>query len=215
MKNFVLTTIIVSSLGVASAYGKTLLNKNKYLECWTPLSTEDVTRLTNTKRTASNYLSVLLSLDVEHNYRYEPKAVVKVNGKQMYMPYSDYEYWKGKVSGLKFLYKETYCNIYGRDCCRLLGCPIPDMCSNELFQWFKTAPNWKNVSYTQAIANANKGMPTVMIMRRGSGCGHTAMVRPSRYKDLMMVSQAGRNCIEGSFWRDKGSSNTKFYTYTK
>ncbi len=109
----------------------------------------------------------------------------------------------------------TYCNIFAWDATRAMGAEIPhwvdqsgnaarvgargawEMDANDTNRWLHNqgaANGWRQVSASQAQANANNGAPSVVSWKNPGGIGHIGMIRPGTITNRgPALAQAGSN----------------------
>lgn len=97
---------------------------------------------------------------------------------------------------------DTTCNIFVHDVTKALGCEIPRMRANAMFDWLlkglASGRRWSQVQQWVAVALANAGYPVVAAWENPGGAGHIAVVVPSRSeldREHTFIAQSGAVCF--------------------
>lgn len=131
----------------------------------------------------------------------------------------------------------TWCNVYVRDACKALGCPLPvklptEVCAalgyhegpletraNHLCRWlaseFGKAAGWAEVDETVAGAAAARGWPVVACWEnpKPGSSGHVVMLLPPHGHELR-VAGAGRSCVfDASLAKAFGRYPVRFFSH--
>lgn len=117
---------------------------------------------------------------------------------------------------------ETCCNYFLREVCIALGCLMPRLRANAIFDFLlkgETNGNgWTQVRQAWiARALANAGYPVVVAWENPMGPGHVGIVVPSRSeldKDTTFIAQAGAvNFAYGRLEQGFGNKPVAFFTH--
>lgn len=127
-------------------------------------------------RSPEKLLAVIKSLDPEHNPKYQRRDVTG--------------------DGIP----EDFCNVLAQDFCAAMGCPIPKLLANDLFDWLNKSNDdgveWSEETPEEAVQASNLGLPVLAIAKVHGGHGHVAIVVPSNQfasdsPSQVRVAQAG------------------------
>lgn len=108
---------------------------------------------------------------------------------------------------------KTYCNVFARDVMAAMGCPLPELLANDIYDWLAGQSEWRKVDADGAKVAADFGHP-VLAVKKGEPHGHVAVLMPSMGKAGLWIAQAGKdNLAYAGIRRGFGPAMPEFWRH--